>query len=94
MIDTNKHKHHFTEPNSRSVINQEIASNLSEQSNFFSGPLLLPKAVASILCVTVQTLSSWRCKGKYNLSYVKIGSKVLYRQSDVQAFIESRMERK
>jgi hypothetical protein len=56
--------------------------------------LLLPKKVASILCVSSHTLSIWRSTRRYPLPYCKIGSRVLYRQSDVFAFIESRMEGK
>ena len=53
--------------------------------------LLTPAQVASKLCVKVQTLAAWRTTKKYSLSYVKVGSKILYRQSDVQSFIDSRL---
>ena len=89
MINKNEQNHPFTVQGSRPVISQKLASHPDEQSNYLSDPLLLPKTVASILCVAVHTLSVWRSAGRYNLNFVKIGSKVLYRQSDVQAFIES-----
>lgn len=53
--------------------------------------LLTPTQVASKLCVKVQTLAAWRTSKKYSLSYVKVGAKILYRQSDVQKFIDARL---
>lgn len=46
--------------------------------------LITPHKVSSILGVTTQTLAAWRCTGKYNLKFVKIGSKVMYRLEDVE----------
>lgn len=53
--------------------------------------LVSPKAVAEDLNVTEGTLQVWRSTGRYDLSYVKIGGKVMYRISDVNKFIESRL---
>lgn len=53
--------------------------------------LLTPTEVADHLGVTVGTLSVWRCNGRYDLPYVKIGRRVMYRLEDVSSFIESRM---
>ena len=50
--------------------------------------LLTPYEVASIIHVKVNTLSTWRSNRSQNLSFVKIGSRVFYKQSDVEAFIE------
>ena len=72
-----------------STPNFASVSRSTAQPHQFTDPLLLPEAVASILCTTIQTLAVWRCTGRYDLHFLKIGSKVLYRQSDVQAFIES-----
>jgi hypothetical protein len=52
--------------------------------------LLRPKEVAAILHVTTSTLSIWRCTKRYPLPYTKIGKSVLYKATDVHAFIESR----
>ena len=94
MINTNEHQQPFAVLDSYVVSKQRLGSRSPELSHQFTDLLLLPKTVASILCVTVQTLSSWRCSGKYDLNFVKIGSKVLYRQSDVLAFIDSCREGK
>jgi excisionase family DNA binding protein len=53
--------------------------------------LMTPEEVAEILGVKPQTLSVWRSRGRYGLPYVKSGSLVRYREADVQAFIESRL---
>ncbi|WP_366144094.1 helix-turn-helix domain-containing protein [Candidatus Accumulibacter sp. ACC012] len=36
------------------------------------------------------TLSVWRCTGRYNLPFVKIGRKVRYRRTDLVAWLEKR----
>ena len=46
---------------------------------------------AEILGVKPDTLSYWRCTGRYRLRYVKVGRLVKYRSSDVEAFIKSRV---
>jgi predicted site-specific integrase-resolvase len=52
--------------------------------------LASPKAVAKDLNVTEGTLQVWRSTGRYDLPYIKIGGKVMYRVADVNKFIESR----
>jgi predicted site-specific integrase-resolvase len=52
--------------------------------------LLSPKATAEILGVTESTLAIWRCDRRYDLPFVKCGSRVRYRAEDVAKFIESR----
>ena len=54
--------------------------------------LLTPDQTAALLGVQVQTLSVWRTKKRYGLPYVKCGRLVRYRASDVQLFIESRLQ--
>jgi len=54
--------------------------------------LLPPRAAAIELQVTAGTLAVWRCTGRYSLPFVKIGSKVFYRRSDISSFIESRIQ--
>ncbi|WP_423820704.1 helix-turn-helix domain-containing protein [Salinisphaera sp. SPP-AMP-43] len=49
--------------------------------------LLTPNQVAELLGVTVHTLAVWRCTKRYPLTFLKIGSRVRYRQADVDAFI-------
>ena len=50
--------------------------------------ILLSRAeAAKQLNLQVQTLASWACAKRYDLRYVKIGSRVAYRQSDIDAFL-------
>ncbi len=48
-----------------------------------------PAEAAAFLNVQEATLASWRCTGKYTLPYLKIRNKVMYRQSDLDAFLRA-----
>jgi hypothetical protein len=48
------------------------------------------KTAAEILCTTPGTLSVWRSTGRYALPFLKIGRKVRYRISDLDAWLEQR----
>ena len=52
--------------------------------------LLNSEQVAEILGVEPGTLGYWRCTGRYNLPYVKIGRLVMYKANDVNEFIQRR----
>jgi excisionase family DNA binding protein len=52
--------------------------------------LLTPAEVARYLGVTIGTLSVWRCTGRYPLNFIKVGRRVMYRQSDVENFVNGR----
>lgn len=52
--------------------------------------LLPPETVAEILGVAVGTLSVWASTGRYNLPFVRVGRKRMYRPEDVEAFIARR----
>lgn len=54
--------------------------------------LLSPDTVADLLGVSKQTLAVWRCERRYPLPYVKVGSRVRYRPSDVQQFMTERLQ--
>ncbi|RPA50729.1 DNA-binding protein [Shewanella vesiculosa] len=53
--------------------------------------LLTPAEVARYLGVTIGTLSVWRCTGRYPLNFIKVGRRVMYRQSDVENFVNGRV---
>ncbi|BCX88480.1 hypothetical protein MIN45_P0849 [Methylomarinovum tepidoasis] len=53
-------------------------------------PLITPEEASEILGVSPRTLATWRCLGRYNLPYVKVGARVRYRLADVEGFIERR----
>jgi hypothetical protein len=54
-----------------------------------SDELLTPAEAAQKLHVKKNTLAVWRCHKRYPLCYVKIGSKVFYRQREIDRFIEA-----
>ncbi|WP_218644557.1 helix-turn-helix domain-containing protein [Thiomicrorhabdus cannonii] len=49
--------------------------------------LIPPDETAKQLGVTIGTLATWRNTGRNNLPFVKIGRKVMYRQSDIESWI-------
>ena len=49
--------------------------------------LLTRREAAAYLGVSEQTLAIWKCTGRYNLPYIKIGRLVKYKKSDLDAFI-------
>lgn len=53
--------------------------------------LLRPEEVAELLGIDLHTLAVWRCEGRYNLPYIKVGRLVRYRPEAVQAFVEQRL---
>ena len=55
--------------------------------------LITPEATAEKIGVRANTLNVWRCTGRYELPYVKVGRKVMYDEADVSRFIEARKVR-
>ncbi|MHA1540337.1 MAG: helix-turn-helix domain-containing protein [Alphaproteobacteria bacterium] len=56
--------------------------------------LLSRDEAANMLGTTSGTLAVWASTGRYTLPFVKIGSLVKYRQSDLTAFIERQTQNK
>lgn len=52
--------------------------------------LLDERDAARLLDVSPGTLSVWRCTGRYQLPYLKIGRKVRYRRFDLEAWLDTR----
>jgi predicted site-specific integrase-resolvase len=50
--------------------------------------LMTPAEVADLLHIKPATLAVWRCTGRVNLPYTKVGSKVRYRRSVIERHIE------
>lgn len=61
------------------------ASQIEEQKR--KSPLIDRPGAAEYLGVKTQTLASWAANGRYELSFVRIGRRVLYRIADLDAFI-------
>jgi len=51
-------------------------------------------ASAKYIGAEPHTLEVWRSTGRYDIPYVKVGSRVFYRKSDLDAFLERRTVRK
>ena len=58
--------------------------------NSSSNPLFTPSEAATYIGVTENTLSVWRCVGRYAIPFIKVGRLVRYRVSDLDAWLESR----
>lgn len=81
------------QPNSEGLTTPKTAaSNLGGLSQIRNRTAILmdEKEAAQHLEVTSGTLSVWRSTGRYKLPFIKIGSKVRYRLSDLDAWLESR----
>lgn len=64
-----------------------LAPILKHQS---ADPLFTPPQAASYLEVTESTLSVWRCTGRYNIQFIKVGRLVRYKKSALDAFLDRR----
>ncbi|MGR6467949.1 helix-turn-helix domain-containing protein [Rhizobium sp. PAMB 3182] len=49
--------------------------------------LLSPMKAASLLGVSQKTLANWRCSGVPKLAFVQVGSRIFYRQADINCFV-------
>lgn len=52
--------------------------------------LLTPPEAAAYIGVTENTLSVWRCVGRYNIPFIKVGRLVKYRKSALDTFLDMR----
>lgn len=52
--------------------------------------LVDPEWAGAFLNTKLSTLAVWRCTGRYDLPFVKVGRKVCYRVGDLLAFVEAR----
>ncbi len=58
--------------------------------NKSADPLFNPIAAAEYLGVSADTLAVWRCTGRYNIPFIKVGRLVKYRKSALDAFLDRR----
>jgi excisionase family DNA binding protein len=66
-------------------------SKLEELREVKAG-LITPDQAAEILEVKPSTLEKWRVTRRFNLPYVKVGRRVLYRAEDVIAFLAPKLK--
>lgn len=59
---------------------------MTSQTNI--NKLLSPKQTAEILCLKETTLAQFRWRGDKRLPWVKLGTAIRYKSSDIEAFIE------
>lgn len=52
--------------------------------------LLTPAETAEYLGVKLQTLAYWRCTGRHNLPYMKVGNAVRYRRDILSQWLAAR----
>lgn len=52
---------------------------------------LTNKQAADYIGVGEHTLEVWRCTKRYVIPFTKIGNKIFYRRSDLDAFLASRV---
>ena len=52
--------------------------------------LLNETEAANLLKIAPGTLSVWRCVGRYEIPFVKVGRLVRYKRTDLEAWISSR----
>jgi predicted site-specific integrase-resolvase len=45
---------------------------------------------ADFLGIKGHTLEIWRASGRYRIPYIKVGSRVKYRRSDLEKFLDAR----
>ncbi|MEW6984365.1 helix-turn-helix domain-containing protein [Colwelliaceae bacterium 6471] len=65
-------------------------ANLKLQPISSKPELITPLNTSHELKVTLGTLAVWRSTGRYNLPFVKVGSKVMYEREAIEAFKKSR----
>jgi predicted site-specific integrase-resolvase len=52
--------------------------------------LLTTREAAEKLGMAPQTLTAWRCLGRYRLRFIRVGGRIRYRPADVVEFLQSR----
>lgn len=57
-----------------------------------TSPLLCRKDAARYLGIATQSLAQWAVSRRYDLPYISIGRKAMYRKTDLDAFIEANVQ--
>lgn len=73
------------------VIHKEISEQLKDVKRQFQERLVHRSEVAETLGVTSQTL--WNLEKRGTLIPVRIGRKIMYRESDITQYIDSRLKK-
>lgn len=70
-------------------MNNQKLSTLGQQLLNKTG-LLSNAEAAEYLGIAPQTLTIWRCIKRYNISFIRVGSRIKYRKEDLDAWLISR----
>lgn len=97
----NSHDHNSELIRAMRIINSHLSKRTGIVASAFIGAdeqttinlrvLLKPAEAAKAIGLSKKTLASWRSSGLNDLKHVRIGSRILYRQCDVEAFVQSRI---
>jgi excisionase family DNA binding protein len=69
---------------------QEKTTPKPVPKSYVTDPLFTSPEAASYIGVGVATLAVWRCVGRYNIQFVKVGRLVKYRKSALDSFLDRR----
>lgn len=69
------------------ALNNQTTANGAAAPNTPVGNLLTRSVAAAYLGVQPQTLAVWACNKRYPLPYIKVGRRVMYRLTDLEAFV-------
>jgi hypothetical protein len=71
------------------VLGVPISLQIGDPAGNIAQALVPARKAAEYLGVSQKTLANWRCSGTRGLQYVQVGSRILYRQRDLDDFILS-----
>ncbi|MGO8122175.1 helix-turn-helix domain-containing protein [Rhizobium ruizarguesonis] len=69
------------------VLGVPISLQIGDPAGDIAQALVPARKAAEYLGVSQKTLANWRCSGTRGLQFVQIGSRILYRQNDLDDFI-------
>ncbi|TAY80974.1 helix-turn-helix domain-containing protein [Rhizobium ruizarguesonis] len=69
------------------VLGVPISLQIGDPAFNIAQALVPARKAAEYLGVSQKTLANWRCSGTRGLQYVQVGSRILYRQNDLDDFI-------
>ena len=65
-----------------------FGTNALLKSGFHSGDILTTAQAARVLSIRLSTLANWRCAKRYDLHYLKVGSRIYYPADALIAFLD------
>lgn len=81
----------FVEPLTRSNTNAHRHAHASPSSASDQPQLLSRTEAADYLGVKPQTLAAWACSKRVQVPYTKLGRRVMYRRTDLEALVAANL---